>query len=236
MKKFFEEVRKAFGPLSVKQVEGIELLVNTSAALPLKHRAYVLGTAWHETARTMQPIEEYGKGKGKKYGEKDPTTGQVYYGRGFVQLTWKDNYAKAQNRLQELNLINDNVNFVVNPDLVMQPKISAYIICIGMKEGWFTGKKMGDYNNYIDMRRVVNGTDRAKDIAKYAEDFEHALSYIDEPVIDVKPLPPVIADIPEVEVKPELPKNVSSGIAAWIVGLLLAAFAALGAWMTQGGN
>jgi hypothetical protein len=35
----------------------------------------------------MQPIEEYGKGRGMPYGKPDPTTGQVYYGRGFVQLT-----------------------------------------------------------------------------------------------------------------------------------------------------
>jgi len=35
----------------------------------------------------MQPIEEYGKGKGMKYGSPDPETGQTYYGRGFVQTT-----------------------------------------------------------------------------------------------------------------------------------------------------
>lgn len=231
MKRFFDEVRKAFGPLSQKQVEGIELLVKTSAAQPLKHRAYILATAWHETAFTMQPIEEYGKGKNKPYGKPDPVTGKAYYGRGYVQLTWKDNYVKAQERLQQLDLINSSVNFVNNPDKVMEPKISAYIICIGMKEGWFTAKKMSDYNNYVDMRRVVNGTDKANEIADYAHSFEYALSFVDEPSIDVKP--PIVDHVPVV--KPEIPVSVGQGAAAWIIGLVLAAFAAFGAWIMNGG-
>jgi hypothetical protein len=34
---------------------------------------------------------------------------------------------------------------------------------------------MSDYSNYIDMRRVVNGTDKAKEIAAHALRFETAL-------------------------------------------------------------
>lgn len=26
--------------------------------LPITHQAYILATAWHETARTMQPVRE----------------------------------------------------------------------------------------------------------------------------------------------------------------------------------
>ena len=32
--------------------------------------AYMLATSYHETAHTMQPIEEWGKGMGKSYGKK----------------------------------------------------------------------------------------------------------------------------------------------------------------------
>jgi hypothetical protein len=64
--------------------------------IPISWLAYVLATVYHETASTMEPIEEYGKGAGHSYGEPDPETGQVYDGRGYVQLTWKDNYQKAQ--------------------------------------------------------------------------------------------------------------------------------------------
>ena len=56
-------------------------------------------TTAHETGFTMQPIEEYGKGSGMEYGKPDPETGQTYYGRGYVQLTWRDNYARADEEL-----------------------------------------------------------------------------------------------------------------------------------------
>lgn len=45
----------------------------------------------------------------------------------------------------------------------------------GCAEGWFTGKKLADYPDYRNMRRVVNGTDRADTIAGYAVAFERAL-------------------------------------------------------------
>lgn len=56
--------------------------------------SYVLATVRHETAGTYLPIAEYGKGEGKPYGNPDPLTGKIYYGRGYVQLTWKENYER----------------------------------------------------------------------------------------------------------------------------------------------
>lgn len=230
MKEFFDAVQIKFGSLSQKQVEGFNIILEYTASMSIRHRAYILATAWHETARTMQPIREYGKGAGKKYGKSDPVTGQVYYGRGYVQLTWKDNYAKACKRLKELDLISASVDFVKNPDAVMQPAIAAYIIVIGMKEGWFTGKKLSDFYFYEGMRTIVNGTDRAETIAGYASDFEYALSAVPaEPKPPIPDLEPIVQNE-----KPKVPVS-STGMAAWIIGLILAAFAALGAWLTKGG-
>jgi hypothetical protein len=50
-----------------------------------------------------------------------------------------------------------------------------------MKKGVFTGKKLSDYinatsKNYFSARRIINGTDRAQDVANYAVIFEKALS------------------------------------------------------------
>lgn len=230
MKEFFNAVRIKFGSLSQKQVEGFNVILEYTASMSIRHRAYILATAWHETARTMQPIREYGKGAGKKYGTPDPVTGQVYYGRGYVQLTWKDNYAKACKRLKELDLISASVDFVKNPDAVMQPAIAAYIIVIGMKEGWFTGLKLSDFYSYEEMRKIVNGTDKAKTIANYATDFEYALSLV--PYESKPPIPDI--ELPEPSEKPKVPVS-STGVATWIIGLILAAFAALGAWLTKGG-
>ena len=153
--------------------------------------AYLLATVYHETAKTMQPIAEYGKGKGRKYGVPDPGTGKVYYGRGFVQLTWIDNYRKAGKKL--------NVDLVGNPDLAMEPDIAARIAVIGMMQGWFTGKKLGDYFNasmtdWNNARRIINGTDRAATIGGYARQFHAAiLAALDAKSVaptDIVPAPP----------------------------------------------
>lgn len=160
--------------LSQKQVSGCELLLDTAERrrTPLRHLAYILATTYHETAHTMQPIAEIGKGKGREYGKPAGPFGQVYYGRGYVQLTWLANYRKAGDLLGY-----DLVRF---PDKAMDPKIAADILFAGMQEGWFTGKKLTDYiadgrADYHNARRIVNGLDRAALIAGYAKAFESAL-------------------------------------------------------------
>lgn len=227
MKQFFDYVRSAFGNLNQKQVEGFEALIKQTEALPLRHRAYILATTWHETARTMQPIKETGLGKNKIYGVPDPVTKKVYYGRGYVQLTWKVNYEKAEKRLKELGLIDNSVDLVNNPDLVMRPDIAARILVIGMTEGWFTGKKLADYDSYVNMRRVVNGVDKAELIATHAYKFEDALKLL-------KASPAVIPPPPDVEPTPVTPppKGMEKSIAAVVIGAVLAAFAAFAVWMT----
>lgn len=125
---------------------------------------YFLATAFHETAKTMQPIEEYGKGAGRGYGIPDATTGKAYFGRGYVQLTWRTNYAKAS---QELG-----VDFVHHPELALQAPYAIAIMFSGMMDGWFTGHKLTDYFSVhgaapISARMVVNGSDCAVPIAGY---------------------------------------------------------------------
>lgn len=167
MKAFFDHVRRFFGPLSQPQVDGFMVILNATLSLPMKHRAYVLATVFHETAKTMQPIAEYGKGKGKPYGKPAGPHGKAYYGRGYVQLTWLANYQKAA--------LATGRDLVANPDLAMDPDIASVILVRGMTEGWFTGKKLSDFTSYTAMRAIVNGTDKASLIAGHAEVFEDAL-------------------------------------------------------------
>jgi putative chitinase len=93
---FFDNVRKLPfpGSISQTQVAGCNALLDEAERRGFDFRwtAYCLATAYHETAHTMLPIAEYGRGKGKAYGE--PINGKVYYGRGYVQLTWIKNYEK----------------------------------------------------------------------------------------------------------------------------------------------
>lgn len=164
---FFSAWRSKFGPLSQGEVEGINALLAEMEGRGWRDQrwwAYVLATAWHETAATMQPIAEYGRGKGRAYGAADPVTGQAYYGRGFVQLTWKENYQRLGDEL--------GLDLVRRPDLAMQAAPAAEIMCLGMADGLFTGKRLSDYfdadtDDPINARRIVNGTDKASLIAGY---------------------------------------------------------------------
>lgn len=178
--KFYTSVRTDFGRLKQSQVDGFEAILNEWEDSTLTDRrwlAYMLGTAWHETAKTMQAIEEYGKGKGRVYGKKDPKTGKAYYGRGFVQLTWAANY-KKMGAILGIDLYN-------HPELALDTGIAVKIMFEGMTtgesfKGDFTGKHLGMYFHDItadwrNARKIINGLDRADLIAKYAKDFYIAL-------------------------------------------------------------
>jgi len=181
---FYRAVRPMFhGALSQKQVDGIEALLAATDGLPITHRAYLIATAKHETADTMQPIAEYGKGKGKPYG-KPGRHGQAQYGRGYVQLTWDDNYERADKALSLNGALLKDFN------LAMQPTIAAKILVRGCSEGWFTSKKLSDYlpGNYRGARRVVNGLDKADLIAGYAREFEAALRLLPDAPLTPKPV------------------------------------------------
>jgi len=194
----WDAVKPLFGGRFTKeQLDGLNLIRDASHGLPLKHRAYILATAYHETGATMQPVREafgvsdddtiarldraWAKGQlkwvSKPYWRKD-SDGKAWFGRGFVQLTFRDNYKRAGDKL--------GVDLVAKPDLAMHPEVSVRILVRGMAEGWFTGKRMSDFPDYVSMRRVVNGTDRAALIAGYADKFEAALRDIKEPTKPVE--------------------------------------------------
>lgn len=177
-KAFFDSVRDAPfpGSLTASQVAGMTAILDAWEAkyadLDQRWLAYCLATAFHETAATMQPIEEYGKGHGRPYGSPDPVTHQAYYGRGLVQLTWLANY-RAAGAVVGQDLVN-------HPELALQPGIASNIMFTGMIRGMFTGKKLSDYFNAThddpeNARRIINGTDKAELIAGYHNDFEDAL-------------------------------------------------------------
>lgn len=129
--------------------------------------AYVLATAYHETAHTMKPVREYG---GETYLKKKAY--YPYVGMGYVQLTWLANYQKASKKL--------GVDFVKNPRRLLLPEYAAAILVIGSRDGWFTGKKLSDYitvsrSDFTGARKIINGTDRAKAIADIAVGYDALL-------------------------------------------------------------
>ncbi|WP_050596705.1 hypothetical protein [Mesorhizobium ciceri] len=145
--------------------------------------AYVLATAYHETAHTMKPIYERGARAyfnkyepgtkiGKTLGNAVKGDGYLFRGRGYVQLTGRTNYARAGRELA--------IDLLRQPDLALLSSNAAQIIVLGMVEGWFTGKKLADYitlakSDFKNARRIINGTDDADLIAGYAVQYDALL-------------------------------------------------------------
>lgn len=147
--------------------------------------AYMLATAWHETSYTMLPIKELGSyqylskydtGRLARILGNTPEAdgdGQFYAGKGYVQITGKDNYRKFSLLL--------NIDLLRFPDLALDPVIASKILVIGSLRGLFTTKKLSDYIRhgyrleFVSARRVINGNDKALDIALHAEKFLECL-------------------------------------------------------------
>lgn len=207
---FFAAVRSApfTGSLTQPQVDGMNAIldewerrqpasINDSDRpwMDIRWLAYMLATTFHETARMMQPIREFGRGKGMRYGT-------IYYGRGFVQLTWEANYRKASAVV--------SVDLVAHPDRALDLPVAATIMFDGMIRGWFTDRKLADYIDedkcdYIQARRIINGTDKAVTIAGYAVSFEKALKAAAEPQPQVSDQPTMPMDPPTAEPPPLIP-------------------------------
>ena len=175
----YVRARPPLGPtLSQEEVDGCTRILAACGAerFPASWAAYVLATSVHETAGTLRPVREYGKGAGRTYGKPGRNGGQIAYGRGDVQLTWDQNYERAD---RELEL---GGRLIANYDLALEPAISARIIVRGMREGWFTGVSLekylplvADLKQFENARKIVNGTDKAALIAGYAVTFQAAL-------------------------------------------------------------
>lgn len=184
---FFDHVRLHLfgGKLNSKQVQGITAILDhwekNYAQKDDRWLAYMLATTHHETGRTMQPIEEWGKGKSKIYGKRIKMNGkqysdtnEIFYGRGFVQLTWYENYDRAGRELEK--------DFLQDAKGVMELSNATAILFLGMIEGWFTSKKLSDYftpkkQDWKNARRIINGLDKAELIKDYALKYYAGISY-----------------------------------------------------------
>jgi len=165
---FFDHVREDpfGGELDQDQVDGMNAILDAWEHEPrsddLRWLAYALATTMHETASTMQPIEEY-EGDEQPYGAVDPETDQAYWGRGFVQLTHRENYARAD---KELGLYNE-LSCEWHAENALVPDLAAEIMFQGMTEGWFRGDDEGrhtldryfneDTDDPVGARETING-------------------------------------------------------------------------------
>jgi putative chitinase len=192
-KKFFDGYRDRFGPLTQDLVDAFEVVLSRieqdsrfpGSETDRRQLAYCLATFKWETAHTMRPIDERGStayfnsrygpqtNAGKAVGNTKAGDGALFHGRGYVQLTGRRNYSKAKQLT--------GVNLLTEPDRAKNPELAYQIAIQGMIDGWFTGRKLSQYikqgvsPDYENARRIINGLDKAANIADIARRFNEVL-------------------------------------------------------------
>ena len=192
-KQFFYKTAREQGllnKLNQLQIESIDTIINywdSNGHTDFRWLAYIFATVKHETANTMLPIEEYGKGKGRPYGRKIKHSGikyttpdKLYYGRGYVQLTWYENYDLLGRLL--------GIDLLATPELTLNNSVATKILFEGMTKGAssfgdFTGKCLEMYfttkvEDWEGARKIINGTDKKELIAGYGKKFLKCLRKI----------------------------------------------------------
>lgn len=177
------------------EVDGCNAILDACKGWPVSWAADALATAVIETNGTMKPVKEAywlsasaanawfvkmydvtgaRPDKARELGNINPGDGAKYAGRGFVQATGASNYAKLQAAL--------GIPLLDDPDLALVQVHAAAIMRFGMETGLFTGKSLRDYlpavasrEQFKNARKVINGSDRADDIAGIAMTFQAAL-------------------------------------------------------------
>ena len=141
---------------------------NDSGVTNLSQIAYILATAEHES-HLGEWMEEFASGWDYEWqdnlGNDRAGDGPRFKGRGFVQLTGRRNYTDWKSRL--------GIDIVRNPDKVMEPEIAAKILVQGMRDGNFTSVNLDDHigNDFVNAREIINGSDRANQIAAIADEY-----------------------------------------------------------------
>lgn len=194
---FFGAIRPHMrgGRLTQDQVLGFEAVIThcLEKDITLEHTAYILATAYHETGGRMTAVREgfaktdrgarlaveklYQKKIIRRNYALPESNGRSYYGRGLVQLTHLDNYAKTGHAL--------GLDLVTYPDQMLDLETSVRAMVWGMTTGSYRGKSLDDMLPFNDptpqewkaARDIINGDTRKNGemIGKYAQMFYSAL-------------------------------------------------------------
>jgi hypothetical protein len=180
---FFDNYRIYFGKLTQRMVDALNFfnkkVIEQQKRFTLEEWAYIYATVIWETGYTFECVKE-GLNKSEEWRKKHLRY-FPYYGRGYVQLTWPRNYEQFGKRLK--------LDLLSKPDLALVPEIAFKILCDGCEHGLYTGIKLKgiDFKKTYTLkngnkqlgalyaRRVINSTDKAKEIAEIHTKFINIL-------------------------------------------------------------
>lgn len=194
--KFFHSYRKSFGAIRRQEtVAGLHFFLDKfeqeTRLKSISEFAYVLATVKHETAQPrerifFQPTREKRASKTRQpklYAQQNRYWSTGFYGRGFPQTTWEENYRKAG------EILGKGDYFVQHPDELLKPEYAYDVMIVSMAEGLYrkdkTGKRhslaryFGDgRKDHFNAREIINGDKRKNGykIAAEAEKFEQILT------------------------------------------------------------
>lgn len=136
--------------------------------------------------------EAYG---GRLGNERNTADAANFRGRGYVQITGRENYQRMSDRLrqegftyrlddQQWGTAQNPIDLVAHPDHVNRSQaLAAKLLVLGATQGSYTGKKLGDYINddgtdFTNARRVINGdvAENGASIAAVAQRYARVLT------------------------------------------------------------
>lgn len=89
-----------------------------------------------------------------KYGKIDPKTGKRYYGRGIIQLTWRQHYIDYGNAL--------GIDLFNHPEKALEPDVAAKILALYFK--WTKVDVAAKAQDWVKVRRLINGGENGLDV------------------------------------------------------------------------
>lgn len=129
-----------------------------------------LATVRVECGRSFKPVVEIASGEVYE-GRKDLGNTQVgdgvrFKGRGYIQLTGRDNYKTYGEKL--------GIDLVNNPDLTLQPEVSAKILAL-----YFKNRAVNvacNNNDWLEVRKKINGVNRSTGLPNGWNEFESVVN------------------------------------------------------------